>query len=240
MVHTFFSANELTLALAEEFRKHITELNRQKRPLSLAISGGSTPITFFDMLSARKKEIEWKYLHFFWVDERCVPPDHPESNYGMTRQHLLQSLDLSENQVHRIFGEEDPALAATRYQGDLNQFFAGTVTPEFDWIFLGMGEDGHTASIFPGQTDLFSSNALCSVSQHPSTGQKRITLTGRVINSARRTTFMVTGQNKSHIIAAILNHQPEASKFPAYYVKPLYAIPEWYLDEPAASQLNQT
>jgi 6-phosphogluconolactonase len=240
---SFSTKNEMADAVCLNFRNHIAELNLIREQINIAFSGGSTPELFFKELAARQKNPEtktdWSRIHIFWVDERCVPPSHRDSNYGMTREHLLGALHLQKSQIHRIHGEDDPEKEAKRYENEIRLVFQVPVgLPVFDWIFLGMGEDGHTASIFPGMPDLLESNSLCAVSLNTRSDQYRVTLTGPVIMHAKRISFLVTGANKSHIIRQIMKNEPDAMRYPAFHIKPVKGVMDWYLDASAANQLN--
>lgn len=240
---SFSTTDKMADAICEIFRNHIAELNLRKKQINIAFSGGATPELFFDELAANQKSPEtttdWSRIHIFWADERCVPPGHQDSNYDMTRDHLLSALNLQKNQIHRIHGEDDPQKEAVRYENEIRQVFQQpSDIPVFDWIFLGMGEDGHTASIFPDRLDLIKSPSLCAVAHHARTDQYRVTLTGPVIMHARRISFLVTGANKSLIIRQIMRNEPEAERYPAFHIKPVNGDMDWYLDASAANQLN--
>jgi 6-phosphogluconolactonase len=240
---SFSTKDEMADSLCEIFRNHIAEQNRQKDQINIAFSGGTTPALFFEKLAAKQKNPEtatdWSKIHVFWVDERCVPPGDQDSNYGMTKKTLLDVLSLPERQVHRIHGEDNPQKEATRYENEIRLALGKPEgIPVFDWIFLGMGDDGHTASIFPDRPELLDSPALCAVSLHPGSGQYRVTLTGAVIMHARRISFVVTGANKSLVIRQIMHKEPEAKRYPAFHIKPLNGVMDWYLDSSAANQLN--
>jgi 6-phosphogluconolactonase len=242
-VNTYSTVDELTEALSKAFQNRMARLNQSQKQINLAFSGGSTPGAFFDKLAADQQNpitrTDWRRIHLFWVDERCVPPTHPDSNYGMTRDHLLYALDLRDDQVHRIRGENDPASEAVRYAGEIRKAFNLTGgLPVFDWIFLGLGADGHTASIFPNNLELFHSEELMAVTRFPSSGQFRVTLTGPVVMQAKQVTFLVTGGSKSEIVRQIIGREPGAERYPAYQIQPVNCAADWYLDAPAAKQLN--
>jgi len=241
---SFSTMDELADAICETFKNHIAELNLRKDQINLAFSGGTTPQFFFDKLAAKQRNPEtmtdWSRINVFWVDERCVPPNHDDSNYGMTRDHLLNALHLHKNQVHRIHGEENPLTEALRYEKEIRQVFQQpSGIPVFDWIFLGMGEDGHTASIFPDRLDLIESPSLCAVTHHAKSNHDRVTFTGPLIMNARRISFLVTGANKSTIIRQIIREAPEAKLYPAFHIRPVTGDMDWYLDASAANLLNR-
>lgn len=212
-------------------RKH------EKMPVHVAISGGRTPGVLFETMAGNfRDKTEWPYIHFWWCDERCVAPDSPDSNYGQAMKTLFSKVSIPEGNLHRIVGEADPEEEAERYgleiAGNLNSNYHW---PVFDLVILGMGEDGHIASLFPDQLQLLNSPKICTVTSHPLTGQKRITLTGKVFNNARRVLIMVTGEGKSHRISEIMNNRKTARKLPAYYIDPGNGKLEWFLDAGAAS-----
>lgn len=238
-VKIFSTPYELAEKFAEELVKMITESAKKKKPVSVALSGGTTPELFFSLLGDHFSNLApWEYVNFFWVDERCVPPDDPESNYGMTRRKLLEKIDIPFSNIHRIKGEEDPEKEASRYSEEIS---VNTVKrdglPVFDLIILGLGEDGHTASIFPGHNELFSSGKICEVTVHPVTLQKRITITGRVINNADSVIFLVTGKKKAVIVDKIIKKSQSALNFPASGIFPVHGALHWFIDEDAGRLL---
>lgn len=226
-------------SLAEEFYRYVNHQFLTKNTLYIALSGGQTPLFFFKNLSdfdqQKKNKVDWKRIHFFWGDERCVPPSHDESNFGSAHNVLFSKINIPEGNIHRIEAENDPAGEVERYSQLMLQLVPSVGgVPVFDWIFLGVGEDGHTASIFPDQIEAITSTKLCKVTTHPETKQKRITLTGTVINMARRITFMATGTEKQEIVRQIINNEPAAKKMPAAKIVPKNGKLDWYLDSKAA------
>jgi 6-phosphogluconolactonase len=167
-----------------------------------------------------------------------VPPDDPHSNFGNAWRYLIDPLGIPKEQVHRIRGEEDPQEEAARY-GQLlsDQLPVENGLPVFDWIWLGLGEDGHTASIFPNQIDLWNAKELCVVATHPVTGQKRVSITGTVINAARRVTMLVTGKSKSPVVNSIVMKEGDYLDYPAFYINPNSGFLEWFMDQDATSWL---
>ena len=174
----------------------------------------------FEVLADKYKDnINWQHVNFYWADERCVPPDSDESNYGMTLRYLLCKINIPDENVHRVYGENDPVNEAVRYSNLLEKNLEKkNDLPSFDLILLGMGEDGHTASIFPDQMELLNSDKLCAVATHPESSQKRITLTGNVINNADRIYFLITGSNKAEVTKKILEKKNNYLKFPAAHI----------------------
>ena len=199
----------------------------------LAVSGGSTPKMLFSHLASKyQKSLQWKNIHIFWVDERCVPPGDAESNFGMTKTSLLDHVDIPGVNIHRILGENDPVKEAVRYAGELRQVPVLNALPRFDLILLGMGSDGHTASIFPDQMALMTAHQPTAVAIHPQTCQQRVTLTGPVINNARHVFFLITGTDKAGVVEDIVHKHSRAANLPASHIKP-QGEAEWYLDEEA-------
>ena len=224
-------------AVAAAFASFLQTTLRPDQAFHLALSGGSTPKLLFTHLATHYADkLPWQQLHFWWGDERSVPPDHPESNYRMTRELLFEPLGLEGPQVHRIRGEADPQVEATRYAAEIEQALpqAGGL-PQFDLIMLGMGEDGHTASIFPDQMELLTTATTCAVATHPESGQQRVSLTGPVLNAARQVAFLVTGAGKAEKVTAIREGQAGSEAFPAAHIAPAGEL-LWFLDEAAAGQ----
>lgn len=242
MHYCLHTVDELTEQLSREFFSFLAAENSREYPITIAFSGGSTPRALFEKIAAiplLPDEVNpWKPVHLFWVDERCVPPDHPDSNYGMAKKALLDVINLPGNQIHRIRGEREPDAEVHRYGREIMNILPKKGdAPVFDWIFLGLGEDGHTASIFPDRPDLFETHAVCAMASHPATGQLRITLTGKTILRAKRITFLVTGASKSVVIKKILHQAPEANRYPAAWVYEKRSDATWYLDAAAAKLL---
>lgn len=217
--------------LVSHFRKLVQENHAAGTCLHVAVSGGSTPRLFFERLgSDHQEDIPWAIIQFYWVDERCVAPDDKDSNYGMVREALFRKIAIPEANIHRIRGEEDPEAECTRYASEISAHVprqnGRTI---FDLVILGIGEDGHTASIFPDQMALLQSAKVCEVSLHPQTGQTRITLTGPVINSAKQVFFIATGKNKSRILRSVINERKRF--YPASHIAPASGGLTWFLDE---------
>jgi len=226
--------------VAQKFAVFLVDFVKTRENITLALSGGSTPKLLFDHLASHySRSMDWSKLHFFWGDERCVPPDHSESNYKMTSDHLLTKIEIPDENVHRIKGEMEPQSEADRYAAEIkNLVVVEGDLPKFDLVMLGMGEDGHTASIFPHQMHLFQSENICEVATHPDSGQKRITLTGKVINNADQVVFLVTGEFKAEKVFEILEQQCNWKDYPANYIQPQNGNLIWFLDRTAASKLE--
>ena len=219
------------LVVAAAFAQYLTEQIIISEKLNIAISGGSTPRLLFSILSeVYEDKIDWSKIHIFWVDERCVSPADEQSNYKMTSSHLLGLIPIPQENVNRVYGEDDPKLEAERYSSLIKQSLPikGGL-PIFDMILLGMGDDGHTASIFPPEINLLESENVCEVGNHPNSGKKRITLTGKVINAAKQKHFLVVGSNKEKVVSEIFTNSQNSLQYPAAHID--NAI--WWLDTEA-------
>ncbi|HUX97846.1 MAG TPA: 6-phosphogluconolactonase [Bacteroidales bacterium] len=238
-VRIFRTPYELAEKLAEEMVEMIKTASAKNVPITVALSGGSTPELLFSILGDHfSGSAPWKFVHFFWGDERCVPPVSPDSNFRMAFRSFFKKIDIPEGNIHRIYGEQDSSSEAIRYSDQILRFTSmKNGRPVFDLILLGMGDDGHTASIFPDNLSLFDSDKICDVSIHPVSKQKRITITGSVINNAEKIRFMVTGSNKAGILKKILNKEKSAKNLPASLVVPVSGNIVWLLDFEAGSLL---
>ncbi len=235
----FTTAEIMADSLAEEFYRYVNEQLSDRLKLNIALSGGSTPALFLEKLSLfnqeRKSKIDWGKINFYWGDERCVPPSDRESNYGEAKKILLDFIDIPEKNIFRIEGELPPEEAANKYSDIIRERLnKKNNLPVFDWIFLGIGSDGHTSSIFPDNKNLFKSESICAVTENPESKQKRVTLTGSTINHARRVTFIASGQSKQEVLEAIHNKMPKSKNYPASLVSPIYGKLDWYMDSDAA------
>lgn len=235
----FADKEKLADSLAREFSELVMRLSTAKQQVDIALSGGSTPNLFFRAMVQLNPPVDWNKVRFYWVDDRCVPPDHPESNFGAAYNAFLEPLQVPESSWFRIRGEEDPLQEAKRY-GELilDQVAPELTFPVFDMVFLGMGADGHTASIFPHQADLWNEEQLCTVGKHPETGQQRVSFTGHLINAAARVAFLVTGQEKAGVVQEVVTRTGNFAAYPAALVDPHHGELEWYLDEAAAGALR--
>ena len=205
----------------------------------IAVSGGSTPAALFTVWKEDFAErIDWKRLHIFWVDERCVDPRSPESNYGMTKNVLLDHVPIPAENIHRIIGEVEPDFEAKRYGEMVNKTLPQkNGLPLFDLVLLGIGDDGHTASIFPNRFDLLVDPEVYAVGFHPQSGQARVTLTGPTICNAKRIIFFVTGEGKASVIRSISTNDEFAPNYPSFKIVEAAPHAGFYLDEGAAKLL---
>ena len=239
IVKIFPTLFELAVKFAEEMVRMINESAKNKKHFTVALSGGSTPEILFTLLGEKYSEsVPWQYVHFFWGDERCVGPDDPESNFGMTFRKLLTKIEIPSINIHRIKGEDDPGKEAVRYSEEISlNALKRDGIPLFDLVILGLGEDGHTASLFPGHPELMNSDKICDVAFHPVTLQKRITLTGKVINNADAVTFLVSGKKKDGVVEKMFKKNPAALNYPASHIVPVYGRLSWFIDKDAWSLL---
>ncbi len=229
--HIYPTPEEVAAAFATFFEKW----SSGKNTFTVALSGGSTPKILFEHLAENYRgAIDWQHIHFFWGDERCVPPDNADSNFKMTDKTLFQHINIPKENIHRIRGEADPAAEAERYAAEIQQFVkTENGWPRFDLVILGIGGDGHTASIFPDRMELLTSDKICAVATHPESGQQRISLTGRVIDNAWKVAFLVTGSGKKSVVAEIRERTGAWETYPASHVQAAEDL-YWFLDEMAA------
>lgn len=206
----------------------------------IALSGGNSPKNLFDVLAGKfAGKIFWDNVHFWWSDERCVPPEDDESNYKMAKEHLLEPLKkIASDHIHRIKGEILPEDSSKEYSDKImTNLKIREGIPVFNLILLGMGPDGHTASLFPDQLNLLKSDKCCEVSTFPSTGQKRVTFTAKLINNAENVIFFVPGISKQQRVKEIVNGDKQSLKLPANYIRPQNGNLLFFLDESSAGLL---
>lgn len=231
--------NKLVKNFARHLKKLAEETIKEKDLFHLVLSGGSTPkILFKELKKNYSNKIDWSKVHIYWGDERCVEPESDESNYGEAFRLFISHLNIPENNIHRIIGENDPEEEAKRYSKEIvdNVSLVDKI-PQFDLIILGLGTDGHTASIFPEQLEFIGSAKICKVAVHPITKQKRITLTRRVINNSKNAAFLVTSDDKSLILSEILNKKLGYKQYPASYINLKNGKLNWYLDKDSSQLL---
>lgn len=234
-VLVFESLDEMALKALQ----WLTERTSVQEKVSVALSGGNTPQALFErIVKLDKGTVDWNKLLVFWGDERCVPPEHTDSNFRSAKKSILIPLDIPEEHIFRMHGEAEPEKEAERYSQLLAEHLSIVDGfPQFDLILLGLGEDGHTASIFPGNNILFATTQFCAVAKHPQSGQQRITLTGSVINHAAEVAFLVMGTPKAGIVSQIAG-TPELVHYPAAKVTPVSGKLTWLLDKGSASGLK--
>ena len=241
-LETIPDANGLAIRAAQVFSESCLKAIAKKNSFTVALSGGSTPRQLYELLASEtgefREQILWKQCHFFWTDERPVPPDHPDSNYRMTWDAMLRHVEVSETNIHRIRGEKLPEEAAGDYEKELQTFFKlkDDERPAFDLILLGLGEDGHTASIFPGTEVLNESRRLAGAPWVPKLKSHRITLTLPVLNNAALALFLVSGESKATILREVLEGRTDT--FPAQAIQPTSGELLWLADNAAAGKLR--
>jgi 6-phosphogluconolactonase len=225
---------ELTRQAAVRFVSLAAEAVAARGRFTVALSGGGTPTGLYRLLAEApyRDELPWPHTHLFWGDERCVPPDHPESNYRQAQDTFIGRVPIPAANVHRILGELDPDAAAQAYTAELRAFF-GNPWPAFDLVLLGMGEDGHIAALFPGSPAMNEAErpVVATTGLYQDRPAKRVTLTLPAINAARQIVFLVAGADKAPAVDAVL-HGPPAG-LPAQQLHPAGRL-IWLLDEAAA------
>lgn len=238
-IHIFETPEDTARAVAEVILTAAKAKTKQSEPFNIALSGGNTPKLLFTILANEYvHKIPWHFVRLFWVDERCVPPTHPDSNFGMTYESLLKHVPIHDSNIFRMLGEMNPEKEALRYQTLIHSQLPGDKgTPQFDLILLGMGDDGHTASIFPDNLSLLHAESTVDVAVHPTSGQKRITLTGNVINAAKEVVFMITGISKVTVLRQIIKKEPGFEKYPSSYIQTPSGVVGFYVDKAAAAEL---
>ncbi len=242
-VTVFAQPADLAPAAADRIAAIIQEAIGLRGHARIALAGGSTPRPAYRLLAdpPHREAIGWNALEVFWGDERCVRPDHPESNYGMAREALLSRVPIPPQQVHRMRGElPDPNEAAAEYEATLRAAFAvqSRELPRFDLVLLGLGPDGHTASLFPGTAAVRERSRWVVGHWVEKLLANRLTLTPPVLNAARRVLFMVSGATKAGVLREILEGPADADRLPAHVIRPTEGTVEWLLDRAAASQLR--
>jgi 6-phosphogluconolactonase len=237
-VTVFPSKEELFAAGAERFLDVVRKATEAKRDCAVALAGGSTPKALYKLIADRAERdselqrLAWARVHFFLGDERCVPPEHPDSNYGMARSTLLAHDLVPVANLHRVHTELLPGEAAKEYEQQLRERFR-VQEPRFDLILLGMGPDGHTASLFPQTTALQERERLVVANHVAKLDADRITFTLRTLNAAESVLFLVAGEDKREAAKAVL---VDRAPLPAGQVHPQGSL-DWFLDESAAAFL---
>ena len=228
-----------TEEIATEFANTLLKLANESngKPVHIALSGGSTPKAIFQYLAKKLgKELAKNEFHFWWGDDRCVPPTDDDSNFKWANELWLAPIGFPIYNIHRILGENDPKKEAIRYSKEINTNVpVESGLPVFDVMLLGLGEDGHTASIFPDQMSLLNASSICEVAVHPDSGQKRITITGRVINNSKLIAFLATGAKKAMKVKEVITDKNK--KLPAAHIYSNHGKLIWWLDNESASLL---
>jgi 6-phosphogluconolactonase len=238
-VEIYDNADGLFRAASEKIAAMLEAALRERGTASFVLTGGNTPKPFYELLavSPYHERLDWSHIQFFWGDERCVPPDSPESNYGVAWKALISKLPVASENVHRIPGEmDDPEKAALQYEAEIRRIIPDSSPPSFDVVLLGMGEDGHTASIFPG-THWNEERWVVAIHATGRLTTNRVTMTPRLLNAARNVLFLISGAAKAKALAGVL--EDPASDYPAKRIQPPSGNLTWMVDKEAASLLKK-
>jgi 6-phosphogluconolactonase len=245
-IEVFPSREELIRAAAERVIEMASQGIMKNGRAAIALSGGSTPRPLYSLLASEtnSRRIDWPRVHLFWGDERCVPPDSPQSNYRMAREFLLDAVPIPVENVHRIHGEQDPGKAALEYEKELQAFFGVSERGEpslggFDLVLLGMGDNGHTASLFPRTPAVTERRRWVMAQYVQAASMWRITLTPVVINAASNVLFIVSGAEKAERLHDVLEAPFQPEVLPAQVIRPDRGRLLWLLDRAAAGRLNR-
>jgi len=235
--HVFRDAPEAAQACAQYILGVLEEARAERRQATIALSGGSSPKLMFQRMAA--SNFNWEGIHFFWVDERPVPPDDDRSNYKLAAETLLTPADIPKQQVHRIHAELEPKTAADMYVDEIRSFFKleANDLPRFDVIHRGMGPDAHTASLFPTEALIADRQKIAAPVWVEKLSQWRITLLPGVLLAAHHTAMLVAGEDKAAPLRAVFGEPYDPRKYPAQLGLRDVKEVEWFLDEPAAKLL---
>src|SRR5919199_1602276 len=239
-LHVFDDPERVAREAAGLFIRLSVEAASARGAFSVALSGGSTPRRVYELLAEDdyRAQVSWPGVHLFFGDERTVAPDHPDSNYRMANEALLSRVPIPAENVHRIDGVGDAAAGASKYESELRAFFGDAAWPRFDLVMLGMGDDGHTASLFPGSAALAEQQAWVAANWVEKFQTWRITLTAPAINAARRVLFLVTGAGKAERLREVLKGERDPARLPSQLIRPRDGALEWFVDRAAASKLE--
>src|SRR5271163_1882207 len=241
--HVLPDGEKLARAMAEQLLEAAQEAVASRGLARIAISGGNTPKRTFEMLAdpaaTEFSVFPWDKTDLFWVDERCVPPDDKDSNYRMTKLALLDKVPLAADHVFRIEGELDPELAAARYESVIRNRFRleGAELPTFDLVALGMGPDGHTASLFPHTAGIHELTRIAIANHVPQKETWRVTLTSPVINQGRKVVFLIGGADKATVLKSVLSDKYDPETWPSQVIQPKSGQLLLLLDQAAAAEL---
>jgi 6-phosphogluconolactonase len=214
-------------------------IKTQKR-FAVALSGGLTPRRMYTLLGSKSyhDKIEWRHVHLFWADERCVPKENEESNFRLAYESFLSKISVPASNIHRVKGEEDPEKAGKDYENDMRKFFGISGIPVFDLTILGMGEDGHTASLFPDSKALEEKIRLALPVYMKRPKCDRVTLMLPILNNSAQILFLVSGPSKANIVNEILGKEGKKERYPAGLINPSRGNIIWLIDRQAAANLT--
>lgn len=238
-IRVFKDLEALSRAAAELFAERAAQAITERGRFLVCLNGGNTPARLFQLLGTDFREkIDWQNVCVFWGDERCVPPREAGSNYGQAWEAFLSRIPIPEANLFRIKGDLEPGEASTDYALTLSRFASPPFAfPRFDLVYLGMGEDGHTASLFPGSPLDVTEPVLPVTAQYQNRPAQRVTLTPLVFNQARLVAFMVTGENKAAVLAEALSDRYDPARLPVQRISPQNGEALWLVDEEAAGKL---
>ncbi len=230
----------LSQKVAEFFALEVEKVVKEGRLFSVALSGGSTPKRLYELL-AERPWLPWRLIHFFWGDERCVPPDDPRSNFRMATEALFSKIDIPKKNIHRFKGEQKPEEASALYEKELRDFFKPRGNfPPFDFDILGVGTNGHTASLFPRTEALHEQDRWAVGYLVEEVNLYRMTLTVPVHNHAKQIVFLVSGEEKASVVNRILTGPFVPEDLPAQLIRPENGTLTWFLDNAAAKALQKS
>ena len=236
-VRIFKDADELSRAAAELFVTLAVQAIRERGRFLVALSGGSTPMALYRLLA--REPIDWTRIHVFWGDERLVLPEDAENSYGQAREALLKHIPIPTENIHRVASELDPVAAARDYASILREFAAPPLDwPRFDLVLLGLGEDGHTASLFPGSPVDATEPVIAVTAQYQGRPARRVTLTPPVFNAARQVIFLVTGANKAVTLKGVFSDYNSSEQVPAKRIQPADGQVTWLVDKAAGKEIK--
>ncbi len=240
-IHIEQSRETFAKSVAGKLAAILTRATENGKDGSFVLSGGNTPREVYRLLGSApvSERLPWNRIHLYFGDERMVPPDHPDSNYGMARQELIDRVPIPTGNVHRIHGELSPADAARQYASEL-QTLTGRGIPRFDCVLLGIGEDGHTASLFPGTSALDEHEKTVAALYVPRLNTWRVTLTFPVLNKARNIVFLADGEQKAPVLKKLLEAPAPTPDLPATMIRPHSGELFWMLDSAAASFMRKS
>jgi len=235
-IKKFRDSSDLSQSAAKLFIELANQAIAQRGRFLVSLSGGGTPMKLYERLADEK--LDWSRVHFFWGDERCVPVEDAGNSYGQAKKVLFDK--ISATNIHRVESELEPDSAARNYAQTLSRFAEPPLDfPRFDLVLLGMGDDGHTASLFPGSPVDIPTSTLAVTAHYQDRPANRITLTPLVFNQAREIWFLVTGQGKTETLKKVIEGDFNPEAYPAQRIQPVNGNLVWMMDEAAGSQLNQ-
>ena len=233
-IKIFKDSDELSQSAAEAFTTLANQAIAERGRFLVSLSGGRTPMKLYAQLANEK--VDWAHVHFFWGDERCVPVDDPGNTYGVMREIFFDKIGTTN--IHRVESELEPASAAQAYAHTLSGFADAPFDfPRFDLVLLGMGDDGHTASLFPGSQIDFETSTIAVTAQYQDRPANRVSLTPKVFNQAREIWFLVTGAGKAETLRSVIKGEKNLEHLPAQRIQPINGNLVWMIDEAAGKFL---